>query len=64
MLLALKASRPDPRSADELMLFGQFVGSWDVDVVKTKLDGSAGNDHTQSESMGKIAEPCIRAGRS
>jgi hypothetical protein len=46
------------------MLFGQFVGSWDVDVVTIKLDGSAGNDCTQSEGMGKIAEPSIRAGRS
>jgi hypothetical protein len=40
MLLALKASGPDPRLEKELMLFGQFVGSWDVDVTNIEPDGS------------------------
>jgi hypothetical protein len=40
MLLALKASGPDLHHEKELMLFGQFVGSWDVDVINIKPDGS------------------------
>src|SRR4051812_30707162 len=27
---ALHAGGPDPELADELMLFGRFVGSWDI----------------------------------
>ena len=30
---ALAASGPHPDHRDELMLFGQFVGSWDLDVT-------------------------------
>jgi hypothetical protein len=33
-------SEPDPKLARELELFGQFVGSWDVDVVNHLADGS------------------------
>ena len=32
-LEALAASGPHPDHRDELMLFGQFVGSWDLDVT-------------------------------
>jgi hypothetical protein len=41
MLLALKAGGPDAHHAKELMLFGQFVGSWDVDVTNIKPDGTS-----------------------
>ncbi len=37
---ALRASGPHPDLADRLMLFGQFVGSWDVDVTNYGLDGT------------------------
>jgi hypothetical protein len=33
MVRLLAADGPDPNYADKLMLFGQFVGSWDLDVV-------------------------------
>ena len=35
------SDRPDQDLADELELFGQFVGSWDVSVTNSKPDGSA-----------------------
>lgn len=40
MLQALKANGPDPRHEKELQLFGQFVGSWEVDVTNFTPDGS------------------------
>jgi hypothetical protein len=40
MLEALHAEGPDPALAEELMLFGQFVGSWDVDITYHRPDGS------------------------
>jgi hypothetical protein len=33
MIDALQSSGPHPALADKLRLFGQFVGSWDVEVV-------------------------------
>ena len=33
MLAALQASGPDPTLADQLLLFGQFVGAWDVAIT-------------------------------
>src|SRR5438105_3557214 len=33
------ASGPHPEHADALMLFGQFVGSWDVEAVRRTPDG-------------------------
>lgn len=40
MLTALAAPGPDPQWAAELQLFGQFVGSWDVDIVYHQPDGT------------------------
>lgn len=40
MLDALQASGPHPDLAEHLMLFGQFVGSWDVDVTNIAPDGT------------------------
>jgi hypothetical protein len=46
MIEALRASGPDPDLAERLVLFGQFVGAWDVDIanygqngVKTEIQG-------------------------
>jgi hypothetical protein len=33
MLIALGASSADPERAEKMMLFGQFVGAWDLDVA-------------------------------
>ena len=33
MLAALGASGPDAERADKMMLFGQFVGRWDLDIA-------------------------------
>jgi len=40
MIEALHASGPHLELADKLQLFGQFIGSWDVDVVNYLPDGS------------------------
>lgn len=37
---AFAADGPVPELADRLMLFGQFVGSWDLEVVNHGADGS------------------------
>ncbi|HEU4588359.1 MAG TPA: hypothetical protein VFS11_06910 [Gemmatimonadales bacterium] len=39
MLEALAAGGPSPDRADRLGLFGQFVGSWDVEVETASADG-------------------------
>jgi hypothetical protein len=39
MILALQADGPDPHLERQLRLFGQFVGSWDVDVTNIDADG-------------------------
>jgi hypothetical protein len=41
MISALIADRPHPAHADQLRLFGQFVGSWDVDIRNYPPDGPA-----------------------
>jgi hypothetical protein len=38
MLTLLNAFGPDPEYADQLDLYGQFVGSWDIDNRKLDLD--------------------------
>jgi hypothetical protein len=38
---AFGASGPDPALADRLHLFGQFVGSWDLDVASYDAEGNA-----------------------
>jgi len=40
MIDALHAAGPHPELADRLMLFGQFVGAWDVDVTFIQPDGT------------------------
>ena len=40
MLDALQARGPHPDLAEHLMLFGQFVGAWDVDVTNIAPDGT------------------------
>jgi hypothetical protein len=40
MLDALRAEGPHPDYADELMLFGQFVGAWDLDITNMPPGGS------------------------
>lgn len=40
MIGVLGADGPRPELADKLMLFGQFVGAWDVDVVNHRPDGT------------------------
>ena len=44
---AFGASGPDPALADRLHLFGQFVGSWDLDVASYDAEGNA--THTDGE---------------
>jgi hypothetical protein len=39
MIEALQASHPRAMLAEKLQLFGQFVGSWDVEVANYKPDG-------------------------
>lgn len=39
MYKALFSQGPHPDFADKLSLFGQFVGSWDVDVIDHLPDG-------------------------
>jgi hypothetical protein len=40
MIEALQASHPRATLGDKLQLYGQFVGSWDVEVTNFKPDGS------------------------
>ena len=40
MIDALQASGPHPDHASDLILFGQFVGAWDVDVTNIEPDGT------------------------
>jgi len=41
---ALLAEKPAPEHQDNLMLFGQFVGSWNFDGVEYRDDGSRRTD--------------------
>lgn len=40
MIAALQANGPHPDLASELMLFGQFVGAWDIAVTNIEPDGT------------------------
>ena len=40
MIEALRARGPHPDHAEELELFGKFVGAWDVDVTNIAADGT------------------------
>ncbi len=46
MIDALQARGPHPDLAEHLMLFGQFVGAWDVDVTNIAAESQA--PHTSS----------------
>jgi len=37
---ALRADGPAPDRADKMALYGQFVGSWDLDVIEYRDDGT------------------------
>jgi uncharacterized protein (DUF1330 family) len=39
-MTALAAAQPNPRLASKLLLYGQFVGSWEADIDFHALDGS------------------------
>jgi hypothetical protein len=40
MIEALQAEEPYPELGTKLRLFGQFVGSWDVEIINYRPDGS------------------------
>src|SRR5262249_56088330 len=40
MIEVLRSSHPRAALAEKLQLFGQFVGSWDVEVTSYNPDGS------------------------
>lgn len=40
MIETLRSDGPDPQLAPKLQLFGQFIGSWDVEITNYKPDGS------------------------
>ena len=40
MIDALRATGPHPGMVEDLLLFGQFVGAWDVDVTNIAQDGT------------------------
>jgi hypothetical protein len=41
MIEVLQSSKALPELAEKLRLFGQFVGSWDAEVINYKHDGSS-----------------------
>jgi hypothetical protein len=56
MLTALAAEGPWPEHADALMLFGQFVGSWDLEITLFDLDGSVRAEGQGEWSFGWVLE--------
>jgi hypothetical protein len=56
MLAALGAGGPFPEHADALMLFGQFVGTWDLEVTLFDLDGSVRAEGPGEWSFGWVLE--------
>lgn len=44
MVKALNAPPPAPERAERMHLFGQFVGSWAIDVATLEPDGSWRNE--------------------
>jgi len=56
-LALLTADGPFPEYADELMLYGQFVGSWDIHSTNFQADG------TQTEWQGEWHFAWILGGR-
>jgi hypothetical protein len=56
MLTALAAEGPWPEHADALMLFGQFVGVWDLEITLFDLDGGVGAQGPGEWSFGWVLE--------
>jgi hypothetical protein len=56
MLAALGADGPFPEHADALMLFGQFVGTWELDITLYDLDGNVAADGPGEWSFGWVLE--------
>jgi len=56
MLAALGAHGPFPEHADALMLFGQFVGTWELDVTLYDLDGNVAAEVPGEWSFGWVLE--------
>jgi hypothetical protein len=56
MLSALGASGPLPEHAEALMLFGQFIGAWDLEVTLFDLDGSVRAKGPGEWSFGWVLE--------
>jgi hypothetical protein len=56
MLAALAAQGPWPAHADELMLFGQFVGPWDLDITLFDFDGGVRAEGPGEWSFGWVLE--------
>jgi hypothetical protein len=56
MLTALAADGPWPEHADALMLFGRFVGAWDLEITLFDLDGSVRAQGAGEWSFGWVLE--------
>jgi hypothetical protein len=55
MLRLLPADGPVPELADKMMLFGQFVGSWDLEVFEYQRDGTR-LEHTGEWHFGWVLD--------
>ena len=56
MIEALEANEPFPAYADELMLFGQLVGSWDVEVSFFDPEGNVTGERRGEWHFGWVLE--------
>ena len=56
MIEALEANEPFPAYADELMLFGQLVGSWDVEVSFFDHEGNVIRERRGEWHFGWVLE--------
>lgn len=56
MLAALGAGAPSPALADKLALFGQFVGSWDVNIIYYASDGAVARELQGEWHFGWVLE--------
>jgi hypothetical protein len=56
MIEALEANEPFPAHADELMLFGQLVGSWDVEVSFFDPEGNVIRERRGEWHFGWVLE--------
>ena len=58
MIEALAAGGPWPEHAEKLMLFGQFVGAWDLDITLFDLDGTVRAEGEGEWLFGWVLEGC------